>query len=273
MRKMKFYSLAVAAVVFAALLLCAFSSCTVNIITGGPDATYAGTPEATASAPESTDGGASATDADPLSTQGGTAATGTAFSPTDGKTAAIDATPVPTNTNTAAPQQTENAESKNVALSATVKTSSTTGEGDKLWGWSADFINDGIIVDFDKPSRGWSTPNGANPDDPYREEWVLFTLEKQTAINSVKVYPTANGAYFPVDFEIQVSSDGSSFRAVAKITGNDNAARRVQIPVLLEFDTVTVKYVKFVATHLCDDPAPLGGGFLCQVAEIEIFAS
>ncbi|MBO4326617.1 MAG: discoidin domain-containing protein [Clostridia bacterium] len=161
----------------------------------------------------------------------------------------------------------------NVALDAEVDVSSTTGETHVQWGWSYEYINDGKIIDTGTPpSLGWTTAVGIN-DDPDNEEWAEFRLAKITNIDTVKVYPTVGGSFFPTSFEIQVSMNGRDYTTVAKVENNTRAADLSEEPFVFEFDTVMAKYVRFLATKLFDVPSSLGDGILCQVAEIEIFAA
>jgi predicted small secreted protein len=161
----------------------------------------------------------------------------------------------------------------NVALDAEVDVSSTTGTSHVQWGWSYEYINDGIITDSDALSYGWTTAVGVNMDNPDQEEWVEFKLDKYFLIDTVIVYPTLGGSYFPVDYEIQVSMDGREYTTVARVEGDNHAAKADTTPVKLEFEAVTARYVRFLATKLYDMLSPLGDGILCQLAEIEILTA
>ncbi|MBQ7444786.1 MAG: discoidin domain-containing protein [Clostridia bacterium] len=162
----------------------------------------------------------------------------------------------------------------NVALTAEIEdVSSTTGATHVQWGWSYEFINDGIIYQVgEEPSLGWTTNVGVNPDDPDQEEWIIFCLDKYTSIDKVRVCPTISGVCFPVDFHIEVSLDGENYATVASVEGCNNAKTSDETPVELTFDAVTAKYVKFVATKLHDVPSG-NDGILMQIGEIEIIAA
>ena len=196
-------------------------------------------------------------------------ATETVIAPTDAPTQAP--TEVPTEAPTPTPAPTIK-KGTNVALNADVEVSSTTGLSHIQWGWSYEYINDGLIIDNDEPSLGWTTNVGVNFEADH-EEWVLFTLAKVTNIDSVKIFPTLGGSYCPVSFEIQVSMDGENFTTVAKVEDNTRAATGDETPFLLEFEAVNAKYVRFLATKLYDMLSSLGDGILCQLAEIEIYAA
>lgn len=176
--------------------------------------------------------------------------------------------PTPSSEPTAAPI----AKGTNVAYNADVEVSSTTGIGHIQWGWSYEYINDGLIVDPDFPSYGWTSAVGVNFEEDH-EEWVEFTLSKVTKIDTVKVYPTLGGSYCPVTFEIQISMDGKEYTTVAKVEDNDRAATGSEEPFVLEFEAAEARYVRFLATKLYGVPSSLGDGILCQLAEIEILAA
>ncbi len=160
---------------------------------------------------------------------------------------------------------------KNVALDADVEVSSSTGDVHVQWGWSREYINDGIYWSAEDNSYGWTTAVGVNTEDPDQDEWVLFTLAKYTNVDKVIVYPTVAASCFPVEFIIEVSTDGKEFTTVAR-NENTKAAESDASPVELTFDAVTAKYVRFTATKL--NPVLSGNdGYLCQLGEIEIFAA
>ena len=176
--------------------------------------------------------------------------------------------PVPTEAPTEAPTKAPAASGTNVALDADVEVSSTTGETHVQWGWSYEYINDGVIIDTGLPSVGWTTAVKENFDDQEQEEWVLFTLAQDTSINKIIVYPVGR---FPESFKLMVSSDGKEFTTVAEVNDNTRFADNDTEPYEFEFEAVNCRYVQFLATRLCD-PSP-ADGYLCQVAEIEIFAA
>ncbi|MBP5312655.1 MAG: discoidin domain-containing protein [Clostridia bacterium] len=207
---------------------------------------------------------------------------------TAGEATAEEATPAPTEAPTDTPAPTEEPtptpvptadptieKGVNVALTADIEdVSSTTGDTHVQWGWSYEFINDGIIYDttLEQPSLGWTTNVGVNQDDPDQEEWMIFKLEKYTLIDTVNVCPTIGGSCFPVDFHIEVSLDGKNYTTVASVEGCKNAKTGSTKPVVLTFDAVTAGYVKFVATKLYDVPSGVDG-ILMQIGEIEIIAA
>ena len=189
--------------------------------------------------------------------------------PTEEVTAEPTEEPTPTPVPTADP---DIASGTNVALTADVEVSSTTGESHVQWGWSYEYVNDGIIMDKDALSYGWVSEVLVKYDSPETDDWALFELDKYTSINSVKVWPIFSGTNFPVDYHVEVSLDGREFTTVASVTGDTHATTGSEEPVLLEFDAVTAKYVKFAITKMHDVQSG-NDGYIFQIAEIEIFAA
>ncbi|MBP1588205.1 MAG: discoidin domain-containing protein [Clostridia bacterium] len=176
---------------------------------------------------------------------------------------------------TAEPAPTGNpdiASGTNVALTAEVDVSSTTGESHVQWGWSYEFVNDGLITDRDALSYGWTSEVLVKYDSPETDDWALFELKDYTTINSVKIWPIFSGTNFPVDYRIEVSTDDKTYTTVASVEGDTHAKTGSEEPVLLEFDPVTAKYVKFVVTKMHDVQSG-NDGYIFQIAEIEIFAA
>ncbi len=175
--------------------------------------------------------------------------------------------PAPTEEPTAAPVES----GTNVAIGAEVDVSTTTGESHVSIGFMPEAINDGYYYDPNVPSVGWTTNVGENYEDPEQEEWAELKLAQVTSINKIIVYPVVNGGRFPVAFKLQVSLDGKKYTTVAEVKDNSRFEDKDDTPFELEFEAVTCRFVKFLATELCD-PSP-ADGYLCQVAEIEIYAA
>ncbi|MBR5059159.1 MAG: discoidin domain-containing protein [Clostridia bacterium] len=194
--------------------------------------------------------------------------------PAEDPTGEADPTEDPSEDPTATSVPTANpyyAPGTNVALTAEVEVSTTTGESHVQWGWSYEYVNDGIIMDRDELSYGWTSEVLVKYDSPETDDWALFELSDYTAINSVKIWPIFSGTNFPVDYHVEVSLDGREFTTVASVEGDDHASTGNEEPVLLEFPTVTAKYVKFAITRMHDVQSG-NDGYIFQIAEIEIFA-
>jgi hypothetical protein len=91
----------------------------------------------------------------------------------------------------------------NQAVGATV-TASSSFEG---LGWSTEKANDGFVAS-EPGTLGWSSDSGLTVD---HVEWIALNLGATYPIYRVVLYPrsdaSAVGQGFPVDFEIQASSD------------------------------------------------------------------
>ena len=160
----------------------------------------------------------------------------------------------------------------NVALGAEVDFSSSTGEAHVQWGFSYEFINDGIREDMSVPSLGWCSEVGVNFDDPYEEEWIELFLEKYTLIDTVKVFPARDGTYFPIDFYVEVSLDGRSYSIVASAEDQQQQRDHSSEPTVLTFEPITARFVRLVITRRCDAPSPRDG-YLVQIGELEVIAA
>ncbi len=182
-------------------------------------------------------------------------------------------TDTPDPTDTPAPTAAAIEPGTNVALTAELEVSSSTGPGHVQWGWSYEYINDGVKFDTSIPNLGWTTAVGLypEPEDAEVEEWVLFELETYTNVNKMVVFPTIDGSCFPVDFHVEVSLNGKDFTTVASVEGNESAVKRSSKAITMEFDPCLVKYVKFVITRMYDVPSG-ADGLLCQLCEIEVYS-
>lgn len=89
---------------------------------------------------------------------------------------------------------------ENIALNKKVYVSSTTS-GAEVWGWSVNYVNDGV------KDNGWTSMTGLHPikDGPDVEEWVMIDLGDQFAIEKVLVWPKGT---FPKEYRIEISGNG-----------------------------------------------------------------
>ena len=204
-----------------------------------------------------------------------------------GNTATAAPTREPTAEPTAAPTEeptpeptlnTEIASGINVALNCKAVTSSTTGEVHELWGWKESYINDGITENLGAEHVGWTTAVQVNFDDPEQEEWVELTLDSIVMINKVVIYPIGGAAsFFPINYHIEISEDGKTFTTVGEVEGDTHCRDRDDSPVTIEFEAAAARVVRFVATKLYDFELEGGtvgqDGYLCQLAEIEVYTA
>ncbi|MFF9645360.1 discoidin domain-containing protein [Kitasatospora aureofaciens] len=147
-----------------------------------------------------------------------------------------------------------------VAENAAVVASSTY-EGD---GWNTGALTDGRRG-LATGSNGWSSNLTPGADHP---EWVKLDLGSTRRISRVDLYPRADGAAaglgFPVDFSIQVSTDGSNWTTV---TDRTNYPKPTDGSVqAFPFAPADARYIRVNATRLGTDP---NGDYRMQFAEIE----
>jgi hypothetical protein len=131
-------------------------------------------------------------------------------------------------------------------------------------GWSRAGVTDGAKLSNLYNSMGWSSVEGA----ANRTEWVAVDLGGPSQIGRVDLYARTDGpntgAGFPVDFTIQVSSDGTTWTNVATRTGYPRPDHTAQS---FTFPATTARHVRVVGTNLRADP---GGTFRMQLGELEV---
>lgn len=160
----------------------------------------------------------------------------------------------------------------NVALNKYYEVSSETDETYVQWGWSSEFINDGIIKD-DPTSVGWTIAvNQFMTIDEWEEQWCMIDLGQVVSIDKVILYARGDsGVGFPEDFFIEVSTDNKSYTTIKSVEAY-TGGQPVTEPCVLEFDAVDARYVRLVVTK----PFPVSSGqdgFLLQLAEFEIYSA
>ena len=130
----------------------------------------------------------------------------------------------------------------------------TTVSGEKVTeSWAAtltiDKLYDGIITTTDDFSmRNFYTSKYSSSQATTKE--IIFELDELQSINEVRLYPFINkhGAWgMPTDFTISISYNGTQYYPVAQKTGYANTNTDACI---VQFATVTCKYVKITATKL-----------------------
>ena len=124
-------------------------------------------------------------------------------------------------------------------------------------GYYAYCVTDGKRDCADNKAKGYRSNKNSG--------YIEVDLGRVTTIDRVDVYPTGTdytrGETFPLDFAIEVSSDGREYRAVVEKEGYTDG--RKQIPVFT-FDKTEARYVRLTIKKGCEK-----GGF--EIAEIEIY--
>jgi hypothetical protein len=152
-----------------------------------------------------------------------------------------------------------------LALNKTVTASSSLEDGN----WGAATVVDGD--DFSvAASEGWSSNSDLSEN---HTEWVSVDLGSPQTVGRVTLWPTnlnGNhvGDYFPSDFTIEVSSDGTTWQPVVTETGYakpaDGSAQT------FTFTPQSARYVRVVGTSLRADES---SQYRMQFAEMEVYSS
>lgn len=108
--------------------------------------------------------------------------------------------------------------------------------------------------------------------DPHSSQtdvvWVQIDLDAVKAINEVELHPRGDGAYFPTDYYIEVSTDGEHYTKVFEMQGDPQSSRNTSTVRHCFFDDISARYVRITSTKMTN-----GGGGLYYVdyGEIEIY--
>lgn len=192
------------------------------------------------------------------------------------KTPPTEATSEPTLEPTKAPtpEPTEvPAEGVNVAFMKDYEVSSATTNNR---GWNPDSINDGEIEAIDQVHMGWTSEVNVNFDQETAKEWVIIDLAKEYNINLIKIYPRQDddlgGAYFPIDWQIDVSNDNENWTTVYEKVDDDGAENLDIEPRVVELEDVKGQYVRLMGSKLTNIHEVSQNGYLMQIAEFEIYS-
>ena len=141
-------------------------------------------------------------------------------------------------------------ESRNLLLDAKTTASGSVGRD----GWYIGAANDGKRS-AERGIYGWKETK-----DVVSDSFISFDMGEERDIDRIDLYPTGEGAsvghLFPERAIVSVSSDGESWREVARV---DNIARPVTAVPVIRFATVRARYVKITV------PACIG----VAIAEVE----
>lgn len=107
--------------------------------------------------------------------------------------------------------------------------------------------------------------------------YTRIDLGANNTVGAVKLYPRV-GAYtitnaspqFPVDYTIQVSTDGTNYTTVKTIKQQANPFR---VPQMITFGAVQARYVKVNVTKLGIPTQDEVGNYRLQLSEIEVYTS
>lgn len=142
---------------------------------------------------------------------------------------------------------------------------------DANWNWSKANLNDGdpfeVFARLDNgygEASGYHSAYGGNMPDP---QYVGYNFGEAKTFNTLIAYAVASNT-FPVDFEIQVSNNGTDWTTVLTMT--DYAVTNGEkgyLPQSFTFETQTAQYVRLYATKLNHD----GTNYAMKLTEVEVY--
>ena len=151
-----------------------------------------------------------------------------------------------------------NMHEQNLALRAPVTASEV--------GFNPSNFGIGSITDGNKSTyNAWGSDPHSAQDDVV---WVQVDLGAVKAINEIELHPRGDGAYFPIDYYIEVSTDGVNYTKVFEMAGDPLSSRNLNTTRHCFIDDVSARYVRVTSTKMTN-----GGGGLYYVdyGEIEIY--
>ncbi|CAK7231829.1 hypothetical protein SBRCBS47491_008062 [Sporothrix bragantina] len=160
--------------------------------------------------------------------------------------------------------------SNNLALSKPVTASSddTSAPGG---GWSASYLTDGNVRGGTNNRNGWSSASHTSAD---ATEWVQVDLGSSQTVGKVVLHPrsdisTAAGTGFPVAFEIEGSTDGTTWTTLSS-QPSYGASIKAGHAEVITFESAKVQYIRLTATQLNG----VGGesDSRLQLTELEVYA-
>jgi len=149
---------------------------------------------------------------------------------------------------------------RNVAVNKPVRVSTELS-------WAANWLGakavDGLRTS-DGASAGWSSYVGPE----HREEWLQVDLEETYDIKELRLYPrsdSAYAAYFPVDYRLQLSEDGTHWTDVAVAEDTERPYTVLKYPMP---EGTKARFVRLLVTQFrADSP-----DYFVQLAELEVWA-
>lgn len=136
--------------------------------------------------------------------------------------------------------------------------------------WGLAYLTDGSKLATEAgETNGWMA-QGAPTDTPaYGTVWGGVDLGAAYTINDIKLYPRQNGNFFPIAYDVQISTDGVNWETVAAVD-NDPETRGVVRDFPLTEDR-QARFVRVVARKLTGGYHANEGGWLMQLSEIEVY--
>lgn len=171
-----------------------------------------------------------------------------------------------------ADKQLDNASYPNLALGKEMAASSS--NEDAYWGWGLQFANDGDRKNVSRQEgeyAGYCSLQSASVD---HAEWLQVDLGSIQDVNHVVFYPSSswNGekwlSYgFPVDFRIELSDDGITWRSVCDM---EDYPLPEYGPLSFAFPSQKARYVRLSADSLRPKPSD-NNSYHLQICEMEVY--
>jgi hypothetical protein len=157
----------------------------------------------------------------------------------------------------------------NLALNKTVYSNNSLENSQ----WGANRLTDGNETSV-AGSNGYSSNGFATADVSSKTPYVVIDLGSNQTFNTVKLFPRTDtsavgggSANFPLNFTIQVSSNGMNYKLVAKVTNQANPQGAAQT---YSFPAISGRYIAVIATTLGTPPVSESSVYRMQLAEMEV---
>ncbi len=176
----------------------------------------------------------------------------------------------------ALPMSVSAAETANLAAADGVEIICDYSHEDDGWNWHASNLNDGDPIEAVNmngqgygagyhSAYGASEAYGGSHGENY--QYVGYNFGAKKTFNTVVITPVAKNT-FPVDFEIQVSDNGESWKSVVTKTGYAISEEEYTFcPQTFTFDSQSAQYVRLYVTKLNND----GVNYALKLTEFEVF--
>lgn len=142
---------------------------------------------------------------------------------------------------------------------------------DSAWNWGKANLNDGDLFEvIARPDNGAGEASGyhsAFGGSMPAPQYVGFNFGEKKTFNTFVAYAVGKNT-FPIDFEIQVSDNGTDWTPVLTKTGYEVVGGNTgYLPQTFTFETQTAQYVRLYATTLNND----GANYAMKLTEVEVF--
>lgn len=141
---------------------------------------------------------------------------------------------------------------------------------DGQWNWGKANLNDGDLFEViarpdngNGEASGYHSAYGATMPDP---QYVGYNFGAKKTFNTMIAYAVSANS-FPIDFEIQVSDNGTDWTAVLTKTDYEVVGTSAYLPQTFTFETQNAQYVRLYATKLNND----GTNYAMKLIEVEVY--